>query len=56
MTHVCLAPDFLGPLGPQQLEGDRLHRRHRSELDESLRFGMAELAGSVGYSIETSDE
>ena len=56
MAHVRLAPDRVGLLGLQDLERDRVHRRHRGELHEPLRLGVLQSRGGAGKRFEARHE
>ena len=56
MSNVRVAPDLVGSLGLDHLQGDRAHRRDGRELDESLGLGMSQLGRDARKRIEPCDE
>src|SRR4029079_6697215 len=56
MPLVRLAPDRLGPLGLQRLEGDGVHRRDRGKLHQAFGLCIAELRGDAGERVEACHE
>jgi hypothetical protein len=56
MAEMCVAPDLVGSLRPDQLERNGTHRRNRGELDETLGFRVTQLRCRAGEGFEASHE
>ena len=56
MARVRVPPNLIGPFLVDHLQRNRSHRRHRSELDEPLGLGMAQLGRNTRNGVEARDE
>src|SRR5215210_3753244 len=56
MPLVRVAPDLFGLLRMQGLEGDRVHRRDRGELDKALDVDVMKLRGNGRERVEPRHE